>query len=173
MGRKLIKFELSEDSINSAIKELTNYKNEIIRKSELLRDRIAERISIDSQRGFNGAIISDVINGTAKYANVSVSVEKTGAITLVIAKGEDAVWVEFGAGVYYNGLAGSSPHPKGSELGFTIGGYGYGMGKKKTWGFYEDGELLLTRGAPAKMPMYNALKIVCDDIAAIAQEVFG
>ena len=173
MGKKIIKFSLSEDGIASAIKELTNYRNEIIRKSELLRDRIAERISIESQRGFNGAIISDIVNGTAKYADVSVSVEKAGVTTLVIAKGEDAVWVEFGAGVYYNGSAGSSPHPKGSKLGFTIGGYGYGMGRKNTWGFYEDGELLLTRGAPAKMPMYNALKSACDEISIIAQEVFG
>lgn len=171
--RKTIRFNLSEDDISSAIRELNNYKNEIIRKSELLRDRVAERISIESQKGFNGAIISDVVNGIAKYADVSVSVEKTGATTLVIAKGEDAVWVEFGAGVYYNGSAGSSPHPRGQELGFTIGGYGYGMGKKKTWGFYEDGELLLTRGAPAKMPMYNALKNACDEISIIAQEVFG
>lgn len=172
MGKKIIKLSLAEESITSAIRELTNYKNEIIRKSELLRDRIAERISLESQRGFDGAIISDVINGATKYAKVSVSVEKTGATTLVIAKGEDAVWVEFGAGVYYNGSVGSSPHPKGTELGFTIGGYGYGMGKKKTWGFYEDGELLLTRGAPAKMPMFNALKSACDEISIIAQEVF-
>lgn len=93
-------------------------------------------------------------------------------ISVVIAAGEDAVWVEFGAGVYHNGSAGSSPHPKGAELGFTIGGYGKGMGKRKTWGFYEDGELRLTHGAPAVMPMYNAMKTVCDEIASIAKEVF-
>lgn len=81
--------------------------------------------------------------------------------------------MEFGAGVYHNGSAGSSPHPKGSELGFTIGGYGEGMGKRQTWGFYEDSELRLTHGTPAIMPMYNALKTVCDEIAGIAKEVFG
>lgn len=172
MGRKVISFNLSEESIAEAIRELNSYKNNIVKKSEQLRDRVAERISLESQRGFDGAVISDIVNGSPKYAKVSVSVEKTGAVTLVIAKGEDAVWVEFGAGVYYNGSAGSSPHPKGSELGFAIGGYGYGMGKKKTWGFYEDGDLFLTRGAPAKMPMYKALKSACDEINIIAQEVF-
>ena len=172
MGRKVISFSLSEESIAEAIRDLNSYKNDIVKKSEQLRDRVAERISLESQRGFDGAVISDIVNGSPKYAKVSVSVEKTGAVTLVIAKGEDAVWVEFGAGVYYNGSAGSSPHPKGSELGFTIGGYGHGMGKKKTWGFYEDGDLFLTRGAPAKMPMYKALKSACDEINIIAQEVF-
>ena len=52
-------------------------------------------------------------------------------------------------------------------------GYGKGMGKRQTWGFYEDGELRLTHGTPAIMPMYNALKTVCDEIAGIAKEVFG
>ena len=47
------------------------------------------------------------------------------------------------------------------------------MGKRQVWGFYEDGELKLTHGAPATMPMYNAMKIVCDEIVAIAKEVFN
>ena len=146
MGKKVIRIRLSEKDIDRAIKELEQYKLEIIRKTELLRKKIAERIGTLAQSGFNGAV--------------------------VIAAGEDAVWVEFGAGVYHNGSAGSSPHPKGAELGFTIGGYGKGMGKRKTWGFYEDGELRLTHGAPAVMPMYNAMKTVCDEIASIAKEVF-
>ena len=173
MGRKTIRFNLFDGSISNAIRELENYKNKITQQSEQLRDKVAERLAIESQKGFTGAMISDIVNGTSKYANVTVAVEKTGTTTLVIAKGGDAVWVEFGAGVYYNGSVGSSPHPKGTELGFTIGGYGYGQGKKNTWGFYEDGKLLLTRGAPAKMPMYNALKNACDEINIIAREVFG
>ena len=103
---------------------------------------------------------------------MQVSIDERENVSIVIAAGEDAVWVEFGAGVYHNGSAGSSPHPEGSKLGFTIGGYGKGMGKRQTWGFYEDGELRLTHGTPAVMPMYNAVKAVCDEIADIAKEVF-
>ena len=90
----------------------------------------------------------------------------------MIASGEDAIWAEFGAGVYHNGSAGASPHPKGSEFGFTIGGYGYGQGKKAVWGFYEGDELMLTHGAPASMPMYRSVQWVCDEIYKIAKEVF-
>ena len=174
MRRKVIRISLSEKEIDRAIKELEQYKQEIIRKTELLRIKVAERIANLAQSGFNGAVVDDLTNESvgAKTAEVQVSIDERENVSIVIAAGEDAVWVEFGAGVYHNGSAGSSPHPKGSELGFAIGGYGKGMGKRQTWGFYEDGELRLTHGTPAVMPMYNAVKTVCDEIADIAKEVF-
>ena len=175
MGKKVIRISLSEKDIDRAIKELEQYKREIIRKTELLRTRIAERIANLAQSGFNGAVVDDLTGGSggARKADVRVSIDERENVSIVIAAGEDAVWAEFGAGVYHNGSAGSSPHPKGQELGLTIGGYGKGMGKRQVWGFYEDGELKLTHGAPATMPMYNAMKIVCDEIVAIAKEVFN
>ena len=131
MGRRVIRFSLSESEIDRAIRELNAYKQDLIRKAELLRQRVAEMISNEAQKGFNGAIVSDLIGDEARYPHVDVAVETSGKITLVIARNKeadsnDAMWVEFGAGVYHNGSAGSSPHPKGAELGFTIGGYGYG-----------------------------------------------
>ncbi len=173
MGKKVIRISLSEKDIDRAIKELEQYKREIIRKTELLRTKVAERIANLAQSGFNGAVVDDLTNESgAKTAEVQVSIDEREKVSIVIAAGEDAVWVEFGAGVYHNGSAGSSLHPKGSELGFTIGGYGKGMGKRQTWGFYENGELRLTHGTPAIMPMYNAVKTVCDEIVDIAKEVF-
>lgn len=172
--KKVIRIGLSEKDIDRAIKELEPYKREIIRKTELLRIKVAERISALAQSGFNGAIVDDltVENGGARKADVLVSIDERENVSVVIAAGEDVVWVEFGAGVYHNGFAGSSPHPKGTELGFTIGGYGKSNGKLQTWGFYEDGELRLTHGTPAIMPMYNAMKTICDETADIAKEVF-
>lgn len=172
MGKKVIRFWLSAREIGKAIRELEQYKQDIIRKTDLLRARVAERLAELSRDGFAGAVVDDLLKGGQRTAQVDVSIDQRDNVTLVIARGEDAVWVEFGAGVHYNGSAGTSPHPKGSELGFTIGGYGKGMGKKDVWGFYEDGELRLTHGTPAIMPMYNAVKTVCDEIAEIAREVF-
>ena len=175
MGKKVIRISLSEKDIDRAIKELEQYKREIIRKTELLRTKIAERIANLAQSGFSGAIVDDLTEGSggARKADVRVSIDERENVSAIIAAGEDAVWVEFGAGVFHNGSTGGSPHPKGSELGFTIGGYGKGMGKRQTWGFYEDGELRLTHGTPAVMPMYNALKTVCEEITSIAKGVFG
>ena len=172
MGKKIIRFGLSVRDIDRAMRELEQYKQDIIRKTDLLREKVAGRLAELSRDGFAGAVVDDLLKGGQRTAQVDVSIDQRGNITLAIARGEDAVWVEFGAGVHYNGSAGTSPHPKGSELGFTIGGYGKGMGKKDVWGFYEDGKLRLTHGAPATMPMYNAVKTVCDEIAEIAREVF-
>lgn len=175
MGKKVISFGLSDRDIGRAIRELERYKREFLRKVELLRQRVAERLADEAQKGFSGAVVDDLLqkSGGPRYAEVTVSVDQKDNVSLVIASGEDAVWVEFGAGVHHNGSPGTSPHPKGAELGFTIGGYGKGNGKKEIWGYYDDGVLKLTHGTPAKMPMYNAMKTVCNDIASIAREVFG
>lgn len=172
MKKTVIRFGLSERGIDKAIKELEQYKQELIRKTSLLREKVADRIAELAQSGFNGAVVDDMLKGGVKTAQVTVSLSNTDDISLVIANGEDAVWVEFGAGVYHNGSAGASPHPEGSELGFTIGGYGKGMGKRDVWGYYEGDTLRLTHGTPSIMPMYNAVKTVCDEIADIAREVF-
>lgn len=173
MGKRVISFGLSTKEIDRALKELAEYKQEIIRKTELLRDKVAERLAEEAKTGFSGAVVDDLVKGGQKFAQVDVSVDNRGSVTVVVASGEDAVWVEFGAGVYHNGSPGSSPHPNGAELGMTIGGFGKGNGKKEVWGYYEDGELKLTRGTPARMPMARAVTTVCNDIKEIAKEVFG
>lgn len=173
MGRKVISFGLSTSEIDRAMKELADYKQEILQKTELLREKVAERLADEAKNGFSGAVVDDLTRGGQQFAQVDVSVDNRGSVTVVVASGEDAVWVEFGAGVYHNGSPGSSPHPHGAELGMTIGGFGKGNGKKEVWGFYEEGELKLTRGTPARMPMALAVTTVCNDIQAIAKEVFG
>lgn len=173
MGKRVISFGLSTKEIDRALRELADYKQEIIQKTELLRDKVAERLAEEAKTGFSGAVVDDLVKGGQKFAQVDVSVDNRGSVTVVVASGEDAVWVEFGAGVYHNGSPGSSPHPNGAELGMTIGGFGKGNGKKEVWGYYEDGELKLTRGTPARMPMARAVTTVCNDIKEIAKEVFG
>lgn len=173
MAKKVISFGLSSSDIDRAIKELADYKQDILKKTDLLREKVAQRLADEAQKGFNGAVLDDLLKGGTKFAQVDVSVDNRGSVTVVVANGEDAVWIEFGAGVYHNGSPGSSPHPSGAELGFVIGGFGKGNGKKETWGYYEEGELRLTRGTPATMPMSRAITTVCDEISEIAKEVFG
>lgn len=174
VGKKKITVGLSEQDIDRAIRELTQYKADFTQKVELLREKVAERLADEARSGFAGAIADDLVKGGQRLADVKVSVDNRGSLTVVVASGEDAVWVEFGAGVYHNSSPGSSPHPSGAELGFTIGSFGKGNGKKEAWGYYdENNELKLTRGTPATMPMHRAVQTVCNDIQNIAREVFG
>ena len=174
MGKKKITIGLSEQDIDRAIRELAQYETEFKQKVELLREKVADRLAVEAQSGFNGAVVDDLIEGGQKFADVKVSVNNRGNLSVIVADGEDAVWVEFGAGVYHNSSPGSSPHPNGAELGFTIGSFGSGRGKQQMWRFKnDDGERVWTHGTPATMPMYRAVQTVCDDIQSIAREVFG
>jgi hypothetical protein len=173
VSKRIIKVNLDTRSINGAIRLVEQYKRELTEKTELFRKRIADEIAREAASGFANAVFNDIVHTGYGKPNVTVTNKDDGAMSLVIANGKDAVWCEFGAGVYHNGSVGSSPHPKGAELGFTIGSYGKGYGKGNTWGYYDGESLYLTHGTPAQMPMYNAVKTVCGRIEEIAREVFG
>ena len=162
-------------SIDRAVNEIREYSRWVQRKTDELRERIAYFIAKDASAVFNTAMAEDDLWAGAITGSVNVSVESQGDnMTLVIANGKDAVFMEFGAGVYFNGAVGSSPNPWGTELGFTIGSYGFGQGRKEVWGYKgDDGEIHLTHGAPASMPLYRAVQSVSRDIVKIAREVFS
>ena len=173
MGRTVISFSLDEQGINRAINEVERYRKVFLDKVERYRQRVADEIANIASLKYASATMEHTVKGATRKPNVSVSVSELGNISVVVAEGEDAIWCEFGAGVYYNGSVGSSPNPYGKDLGFTIGSYGKGYGKGKAWGYYDDkGELVITRGTPATMPMYNAAKEVTKQAIKIAREVF-
>ena len=175
-------------SIDRAVREIRDYSKWVERKIDELRQRVAELICDHATPFFQDAVVSDTYlvkeDGSSRFesegpitASVQVTVEpQSDGTTLVIAHGEDAVWIEFGAGVHYNGTVGSYANPLGETAGFisAIGTYGDGNGAKDTWGYYDENHNLhLTHGAPASMPLYNAVMAVVNDIERIAREVFS
>lgn len=172
MGKKVISFTLDTKDIDKAIRELEKYKIDFQKKVDNYRNRLAEEIAVNASLNFGSAVLDDRVKGEPRKPDVTVSVSDKGNISVVVADGEDAIWCEFGAGVYHNGAVGTSPNPYGNDLGFTIGSYGKGYGKAKAWGYYEDGELVITRGTPASMPMYNAVQEVTKRAIEIAREVW-
>ena len=174
MSKKTIRFGLGVTDINRAIREVNKFKQDFRNKVDTYRKRIAEELAVQASLNFGNAVVDDVIHGSPRRPDVAVTVSERGSISVVVAEGEDAVWCEFGAGVYHNGSVGSSPNPFGNDLGFTIGSYGKGYGKKQAWGYYdENGDLVITRGTPASMPLYNAAQEVMRKAIEIAKEVFG
>lgn len=175
MSKQVISINLSTDGIDKALKELEKYKTDVLQKEKLLREKVAEFLQKEAQEGFKDAVVDDLTeqSGNPIEAQVTVTIDHRGNITTVIANGEDAVWVEFGAGVYHNGAAGSSPNPYGAELGFTIGTYGKGNGRKQAWGYYDkDHNLKITHGTPAVMPMARSVTALINEFPRIAREVF-
>ena len=188
----VIKFNpLNARSVDDAIKKIEEYQKDLDDKLRRFRQLIAERIRWSAESGFSSAITSDIfMGGTPPPNNVTVTVDERDDMTVVIANGEQAVFIEFGAGVYYNGgkgMIGSSPHQWGAENQFTIGTYGKGYGSKNAWALPKemwqetaldkDGNTklvpMLTRGTPAAMPMFHGVEEAERVIGDLAREVFA
>lgn len=167
------KVKLTTESLGEMIEYVRSYENSFKTKVEKFRTRLAEEIRDNAEQSFSVSVVEDLINESPRMANVKMRIEPVGNVTMVIAEGEDAIFVEFGAGVYHNASVGGSLHPKGVELGFTIGSYGEGRGRQNAWYFKDKDGVHVTRGTPDTMPMYNAAHSTLEKIREIAGEVFG
>lgn len=167
---KIIKMRLSTKSIDKAIKEIKAYKDEVRLKTVQLVRALASRglTVVDSNTFAEG-------DSDASNTNAYVEVEERGttAVAHLYLAGEDVAFIEFGAGVYYNGSAGSSPNPFGQKLGLTIGSYGKGHGKENSW-YYRDANKILrvSFGTKAAMPLAKADEAIRDQFFDVARAIF-
>lgn len=165
MARQVIKMSLSEESIENAINELKAFRNSI----EMKKDKLLEKLA------YIGVKEASVRFTTAMYDGVndsSISLEPIAGGYCIKAEGNAVAFIEFGAGVYHNP---GEPYPNSRPNGIVgIGEYGKGLGKRQAWGFKDDsGELVITHGNPAAMPMWYASEEMQSNILKIAREVFG
>ena len=162
---KIIKMDLSVASIDNAINELKAFRDSIERKKEKLLEKLGEIGVREASVRFTTAMY-DGVN------NTEVELKDTPNGYAIVAEGRSVFFIEFGAGVYHNT---SEPYPNPRPEGIVgIGEYGKGYGKRQAWGFKDDsGELVITHGNPAAMPMWYASEEMRSNILKIAQEVFG
>lgn len=165
MSKKVITVQLNSRSISAAIKEVRAYKAWVERKTQELTAKLVELGAQEAKVRFSGAQYDG--NNDA-----SVSVEPIPGGYKIVATGGSVFFIEFGAGVFYNG---SEPYPEPRPPGVVgIGEYGKGFGKRKAWGFYDErGELVITHGTPAAMPMLHAGRTMRQNVEKIAREVFA
>ena len=172
MGKKVISVKLNKQSIDDAIKELAQYKQDFLAKEQKLLEGLANIGVREASIRFTTAMY-DGVN------DVTVTLDKTSNGYAIIAEGEAVAFIEFGAGVYHNS---SEPYPNPRPEGIVgIGEYGKGKGKRRAW-YYKgepgtNGELqkngvVKTRGNPAAMPMWYASEEMRNSILQIAREVF-
>lgn len=165
---------LDQKSIREAARKLRRYSDNLKEVEKKIQHEIAVRLESMVSSGFNGAPYDDIIEQGTRPPSVSVQAHDKNHYSVVIAYGKEAVFVEFGAGVYYNPAG--SPHPERPPGIVEIGEYGHGYGKRKVWGFYtpENGamKLVKTRGTPASAPMYHSVQSILEDIPDIVKSVF-
>lgn len=171
---KTIQVPLSVSGIKKLLKEVSSYEVWLKERTGIFIGRLAEEgLSIASAK-FSQA----VYDGTN---DVSVSVEqREGNAKAIVAIGASVLFIEFGTGVTY-----PDNHPEAHELGMTRGTYGKGHGKQSSWGYYgEPGTnglvkekpngttVVITRGNPANMFMYETVKELEARVYTLAKEVF-
>ena len=165
VAKRVITMNLSSNSIQSAIRELKSYRDSIDVKMDKLLEKLA-RIGVQE---------ASVRFTTAMYDGVndsSVTLEPIKDGYCIKAEGRAVAFIEFGAGVYHNP---GEPYPNPRPAGIVgIGEYGKGYGKRLAWGFRdESGELVITHGTPAAMPMWYASEEMRSAILKTFKEVFG
>lgn len=180
MARHTINISLSEKSVNEAIRQLQQYKNWLIKKTSQLVKELAEvGIPVIDENMAKASYTYDekgVRSGSDTSHHSYVEMKSAGEYVeaKLIVEGKELMFIEFGAGVFYNGEAGTSPHPKGEVNGMVIGSYGEGHGVQKIWEYYADsGEFILSHGVEAQMPVYKADMEIIQKYAEVARRVFS
>lgn len=165
MAKKVINMGLSASSIDSAIAELKAYRSSLERKKDKLLEKLANIGVKEASIRFTTAMYDGVNDSSVTLTNIPDGY-------CILAEGKAVAFIEFGAGVYHNP---GEPYPNPRPSGIVgIGEYGKGFGKRQAWGFKdESGELVITHGNPAAMPMWYASEEMRSNILKIAKEVFG
>ena len=153
---------LDPASIQSAIRELDEYKKWIERKTDELVRRLADMGAVNVSLGFSRAIYTG-------DKNVNVTVEQRGPNSYaIVASGQSILFIEFGSGITYG-----YGHPQAGEFGYGPGTY---PSDKGHWddphGWWIPGGQH-TYGNPPAMAMYNTAKELRARLAEIAKEVFS
>lgn len=157
---KEIEVHLNHASLQKAIRELKQYEIWVKQKSDQLGERLAQFVGTEVSIGFAQAFYIG-------EKDISIDVRYEGGMWVVEANGKNLFFIEFGAGVHYNG---SEPYPIDRPAGVVkIGEYGKGLGKRDFWFAPEIG---YTQGTPAQMPMYRSFEDAKRELKRIAEEVF-
>lgn len=178
MAKKTMSINLSEKSIDDAIRQLKDYQNSLQGKC----DRLVEELS---KLGQEVAVqhISESPIGKTVTVRVNKTPEQMGCKAVLIATGQTItsenrepfytlLAIEFGAGIFYN----SKENPKAPELGFGVGTYpGQIHAFDDGWYYWNDKtqKWQYTHGIKATMPMYNAEQEIIKQYVSIARRVFG
>lgn len=156
---------LNTSSIKDAIKELKAFRDSIDAKKYQLLEELTKIGLREASVRFTTAMY-DGVNDS------NVRAELTHFGYRIVAEGKAVAFIEFGAGVYHNP---GEPYPNPRPDGIVgIGEYGKGLGKRQAWGYEDEtGELVITHGNPAAMPMWYASEEMRNSILQIARRVFG
>lgn len=169
---RTIPLQLSNDSIRDAISEINDYKNEIMEKLNDYVDALVKEGKATAEERVSSAQGDSVNVSVDAFVQES---DKNSVLESIDLIGEDCVFIEFGAGIHYNNGNG---HPLAGQFGFGVGTYPSEHPPNRAinpgYWYYkgDDGNLHLSLGTEATMPLYSAGETMREKAAEKASEVF-
>lgn len=162
---------LSLKSVDSAISRIDAFTKKLKKLDTELPRVLAEYGAEGAQVRFDTAIYDVLLNGAGTIADIRVTAEPIPDGFAVVANGREVCFVEFGAGVHFNG-AESYKGTRPAEVK-GIGQFGQGKGKQNVWGYYNgfSGNLSLTYGTPASNAMYYTTRDMKRRLSATARRI--
>lgn len=174
MKRKTIVLSLTtKGSLQKAIDKIEEYSQTIQNMSEMFVMELAN-VGITAL-----SVRINSISPFYKGSDLSVSLQMlNGSLgASIVMSGKQCAFIEFGSGVLFNAPKGSSLHPKGEELGLTIGSYNPNSPNAESptgWFYYDEyGQKQHTYGTPTFAPMHNSEMEMLSQIKEIAERVFS
>jgi len=161
---KIVVDPFDKRSIDNAIKQLQQYKQDFLAKEAIFVKRLAEVGVSVASAGF----------ATADYDGVNdvqVTMKTDGSTATVIAYGETVGFIEFGTGVKY-------PEWDNSGMDYTPpkhGTYGKGQGANPHGWYFKQGDGAKARhtyGNPPAEAMRTARDVMVEKVIQIAREVW-
>lgn len=179
MAKRTININLFDSkSIQNAIKQIEQYRDDLPRKCQEICRRLSEEGVRVADVAINSVPIGRTITLTTDINPLKIGCQ---AIMKMIGREtqtEDGrifrthLAIEFGAGIRYNPTA----NPKAQEFGMGVGtfpGQSHAF-DPNGWNYLgDDGEWHHSYGVQASMPMYKASVEMRQKIDSIVKEVFG
>ena len=168
---KVIKCKLDVASLDRAISELNTYQEELMSKLESFVDALLS-VGYTEASGRASSYAGD--SKPARVVAEYVLKSKDSILATIALVGEDALFIEFGAGIAYNT---GMEHPKAGEFGYGVGTYPSKHPPNRAinpgyWFYRENGELKKSIGTQATMPIYFASETMRNNAIQKALEIF-
>lgn len=144
---------LSMTSVYDALFDLEKFRKKLDKLATELPKALAAYGMVGASTRFEAGTYNILLSGSWSTPNIWVSAEPIENGWRIVANGKEVCFVEFGAGVYYNG--GNSSYLGRRPKGIVgIGKFGKGHGKQDVWVFTEGNDTIFTQGTPANNALY-------------------
>lgn len=163
---KKICIGLSASEFEKAAREVEKYKKEVVKKTRLLAQRLAEKgveIAKIKIMQFPAVDTGELLESMQAQAG---DVIENGGEWIVFTDCPHAAFVEFGTGV----TGSRNPHPDTSLVGWR---YDVNEHGDAGWFYFKDGEWHWTKGMISRPFMYETGRDLKKLVSKTAKEVFG